>query len=78
MIPVAGELPVVAPVITQVRVVAEQLSLKAGSVTAMDLLHPEATFWLMFDTQVIVGLILSVIVTVKLQVAVLLAASFTV
>ena len=76
--PVAGELPVVAPVITQVRVDAEQLSLKVGSVTAMDLLHPEVTFWLMFATQVIVGLILSVMVTVKLQVAALLAASFTV
>ena len=76
--PVAGELPVVAPVIAQVRVVAEQLSLKVGSVTAMDLLHPAVTFWLMFAAQVIVGLILSVMVTVKLQVAVLLAASFTV
>ena len=76
--PVAAELPVVAPVITQVRVVAEQLSLKAGSVTAMDLLHPEVTFWLMFAAQLIVGLILSEMTTVKLQVAVLLAASLTV
>ena len=78
LIPVAAELPVVTPVITHVRVVTEQLSLYVGSATAMDFVHPETRFWLILAGQLSVGLILSLIVTVKEHVAVLLAASFAV
>jgi hypothetical protein len=62
--PVAAELPVVAPVIIQVSVVTEQLSLKVGSGIAIDLLQPEVTFWLISAEHVIVGKILSETVTV--------------
>ena len=78
LIPVAAELPDVTPVIAQVRVVTEQLSLYVGSVTAMDFEHPETRFWLRLAGQLSVGLMLSVIITVKEHVAVLLAASFAV
>ena len=79
LIPVAGEFPVVAPVITQVSVVTLQLSAVVGLVVFTDAVHnPAAVFTLTFEGQVMVGACVSVTVTVKLHVAVKPAGSVTV
>lgn len=79
LIPAAGDAPVVAPVITQVSVVTEQLSVVVGFGVTTDALHvPAPTFAVMLDGQVTVGLMLSVTVTVNEQVALLAAPSSTV
>jgi hypothetical protein len=79
LIPVAGELPVVAPVIAQVNLVTPQLSAVVGFVVFTEAVHnPAAVFTLTLDGQVIVGACVSVTVTVKLHVAVNPAGSVTV
>ena len=79
LMPAAGELATVAPVIVQVRAVTEQLSAVTALGTITEALHtPASSFCAIAAGQVIVGLILSVIVTVKLQVAWLPAPSLTV
>ena len=79
LIPVAADVPVVAPVIAHVNTVTAQLSAVVGLVVATEAVHvPAPTFAVTFDGQVIVGLILSDTVTVNEQVAELLAASRTV
>jgi hypothetical protein len=78
-IPVATDEPLVAPDIAHVKVVTEQLSLYVGFGVATLALHePAATGEAILAGQVKVGSMLSFIVTVKEQVAVLLAASFAV
>jgi hypothetical protein len=71
--PVAGLDETVAPVIAQVNLVTEQLSAVVGFAVATLALHPAIAPAVvkaeMFDGQVIVGLILSVTVTVNEQVA---------
>ena len=65
LIPVAAELAIVAPVKAQVSLVTEQLSAVVGfGVTTLAVQVPAPTFCEIFVGQVIVGLILSVIVTV--------------
>jgi hypothetical protein len=79
LIPVAADVPVVAPVNAQVNLVTEQLSAVVGFGVTTDAVHvPAPTFAVMLAGQVIVGLILSLIVTVYEHVAVLPAASATV
>jgi hypothetical protein len=79
LIPVAADVPVVAPVNAHVNLVTEQLSADVGfGVTTDDVQVPAPTFAVMFEGHVIVGLILSFTVTVKVQVAVFPAASATV
>src|SRR5687767_2543955 len=79
LIPVAGEEPVVAPVITQVCCVTAQLSAAVGLGTAMVAVHtPAPVLATILAGQVIVGACVSFTVTVKEQVAVLPAASATV
>ena len=54
--PVAGELPVVAPDLTQVKVVTPQLSLVVGLFVATLALHePASAATVTFDGQAIVG-----------------------
>ena len=77
--PVAGEDPVVAPVITQVSPVTAQLSAVVGLGVATEAVQvPAPTLAVMLAGQVMVGSTVSVTVTVNEQVAVLLAASRTV
>ena len=77
--PVAGDDPVVAPVITQVRPATAQLSPVVGLVVATEAVQPPMPALAeMLAGQVIVGSRVSEIVTVNVQVAVLLAASRTV
>ena len=65
MIPVAAELATVAPVNSQVNLVTEQLSAAVGFVVfTLAVQVPAPTFGEIFAGQVIVGLILSVTVTV--------------
>ena len=65
LIPVATELAEVAPVNSQVNLVTEQLSAVAGfGVTTLAVQVPAPTFCEIFAGQVIVGLMLSVTVTV--------------
>jgi hypothetical protein len=79
LIPVAGEVATVAPVIAHVKRVTAQLSPVVGfGVTTEAEQVPATTFWVMFAGQVTVGTMLSVTVIVKAQVAVLFAASRTV
>src|SRR5450759_4372762 len=79
LIPAAGDAATVAPVLAHVRVVTAQLSaIVALGTTTEALQSPASTFWVITAGQVIEGLILSVIVTVKLQVAWLPAASLTI
>jgi hypothetical protein len=55
-IPIEEELPVVAPVITQVSVETPQLSLNAGVGTATEAPHfPASTFWVIFAPHKMVG-----------------------
>jgi hypothetical protein len=76
LIPVAGEEPVVAPVITHVSWVTVQLSAKVAFGTAIVAVHkPGSVFLTMFAGQVTVGGCASTTVTVKEQVLVLPAAS---
>jgi hypothetical protein len=76
LIPVAGELALVAPVNAQVNLLTAQLSAVVGFVvTTLAVQVPTPTFGVKFTEQVIVGFMLSVIVTVYEQVAVLFAAS---
>ena len=78
LIPTAADVAVVAPVIVHVSDVTEQLSAIIAFGTTTDALHtPTSTFCDIAPGQVIVGLILSVMVTVKLHVAWLPAPSFT-
>ena len=77
--PVAGEEPVVAPVIAQVNTVTAQLSARVGfGVDTEAVQVPAPTLAVMLAGQVIVGRMLSVTVTVNEQVAVLFEASRTV
>jgi hypothetical protein len=79
LIPVAGELATVAPVIAHVNLVTVQLSPVVGLVVTTEAVHnPAAVFAVIFDGQVIVGAILSVTVTVNEHVAVSPAESVTV
>jgi hypothetical protein len=76
LIPVKTLEAVVAPVIVHVNVLTEQLSLIVGFVVVYEILQLEDdVFVATFAGQAITGLILSEIVTVKLHVAVLPAAS---
>ena len=66
-------------VIANVKVVTEQLSAIVAFGTITEALHtPASSFFDIAPGQVIVGIILSVIVTVKLQVALLPAPSLTI
>src|SRR5664279_4275498 len=79
LMPTTGEVAIVAPVIAHVRVLTAQLSEITALGTTTDALHtPASSFCDMFPGQVITGTILSVTVTVKLHVAWLPAASFTI
>lgn len=79
LIPVAAELPKVAPVNAHVNVVTEQLSAVVAFGVTIDLVHvPATTVFTMFAGHVMVGRILSVMVTVYEHVAVLFAASATI
>jgi hypothetical protein len=79
LMPVAGELAVVAPVIVHVRRVTAQLSDVTASGTDIDAVHePGSVLRLMFAVQVTTGGWFSVTVTVKLHVAELPDASRTV
>lgn len=73
--PVVAELAIVAPVNVQVNFVTEQLSAVVGFGVTTLAVQDALVLAVMFVGQVIVGLILSVTVTVKEQVAVLFAAS---
>ena len=65
LIPVAAELAEVAPVNAQVNLVTEQLSAVAGfGVFTLAVQVPAPTFCEIFAEQVMVGLILSVTVTI--------------
>lgn len=76
LIPVAGLVAVVTPVIAHVKRVTAQLSAVVGLVVTTEATQePAPTLAVMFDGHVIVGLILSKTVTVYEQVAVLPAAS---
>ena len=77
--PINAEDKVVAPVALQINLVTAQLSLVlALGVTTLALQKPALVFCTIFTGQFIVGKMLSVTVTLKLQVAVLPAASATV
>ena len=77
--PVAELAATVAPVIAHVNVVTEQLSAVTGLVVTTDALQrPAVTLAVTFDGHEIVGLILSITVTVYEQVAEFPAASRTV
>ena len=79
LIPVAGEEAVVTPVIAQVSAVTVQLSLVVGfGITIVALHAPASEFIEMPAGQLMTGSWLSVMITVKLHVAKLFAASFTV
>jgi hypothetical protein len=79
LIPVAAEVATVAPVIAHVRVDTVQLSaVTALGVTTEAVHNPAAVFAVKFEGHVIVGLILSVTVTVNEQVAVSPAESVTI
>ena len=79
LIPVPGLEAVVAPVIVHVKRVTAQLSAVVGLVVTTDATQvPAPTLAVTFDEHDIVGLILSLIVTVNEQVDVLPAASETV
>src|SRR5687767_3124521 len=82
LIPVAGEEPVVAPVITQVCWVTAQLSAVTGLGTAMVAVHtPGLVLATILAGQVIVGFCTSTTVTVNVQVAtpqILVAVAVTV
>jgi hypothetical protein len=79
LMPVAAEVPVVTPVIAQVNKVTAQLSATVGLAVATEAVQvPAPTFAVTFAGHVIVGRMLSVIVTVKKHVAELPAASNTV
>ena len=65
LIPIAGLVATVAPVIAHVNVVTEQLSAVVGVVVTTDATHvPAPTFAVTFDGHEIVGLMLSFTVTV--------------
>ena len=77
--PVAGDDPVVAPVIAQVSPVTAQLSAVVGLGVATEAVQvPAPVLAVMLAGQVMVGSTVSVTVTVNEHVAVLLAASRTV
>lgn len=78
LMPTAALVATVAPVMAQVNVVTEQLSAVTGLVVTTEVLHnPAVTFAVTFDGHEIVGLILSITVTVNEHVAELPAASRT-
>jgi hypothetical protein len=78
-VPAPGELPVVAPVIAQVKVATPQLSVVVGfGVITLALQALAGAFAVILPGQVIVGGAFSMMVTVKLQVAEFPAASFAV
>jgi hypothetical protein len=78
-IPVAGEEPVVAPVIAQVNTLTEQLSAVVGlGVTTLLEQVPAVTVLVMFAGHVMVGTVVSTLFTLKVQVAVFPAASVAV
>jgi hypothetical protein len=65
LIPVAADVPVVAPVNAQVNLVTEQLSAVVGFGVTTDAVQvPAPTFAVISEGHVIVGLMLSLIVTV--------------
>ena len=77
--PVNGEFAVVAPVFVHVKVEIVQLSAKTALIFGINAAQvPAVVFAVTFVGHVIVGFVMSVMVTVKLQVAVLFAPSFTV
>jgi hypothetical protein len=74
--PVAADVPVVTPVIAQVNTVTAQLSAAVGLLVATEAAQvPAPVNAEIFAGHAMVGRILSVMVTVKAQVAVLLEAS---
>ena len=69
LIPVAGLVAAVAPIIVHVNVVTEQLSAVVGFVVTTDATHvPAPTFAVTFDGHEIVGLMLSFRVIVNVHV----------
>jgi hypothetical protein len=78
LMPVVGDVPVVAPVKAQVNLVTEQLSAVVGLGVTTLAVQEALVFAVMFVGQVMVGLMLSVTVTVWVAVAVLPDPSVTV
>jgi hypothetical protein len=79
LIPVAGDVPVVAPVSAHVNVDTPQLSAVVGFGVTTEAVHvPAPTFAVIFEGQVIVGGTVSVTVTVAVQVAIFPFTSVTV
>ena len=79
LIPVAGDAPVVAPLIVQVSVAIPQLSETVGLVVATEALQATApAFAVLFAGQLIIGATLSVTVTVNEHMLLFPAASVTV
>jgi multidrug transporter EmrE-like cation transporter len=79
LIPVAAEVPVVAPVITHVKTVTPQLSVVVGFVVAILLEQvPAVTVFAMFAGHVMVGIVMSRVFTLKTQLVVLPLASVAV
>ena len=59
LIPVAGDVPVVAPINSQVNLVIKQLSATVGlGVATLAVQNPTSTFCVIFAGQVTVGLII--------------------
>lgn len=75
LIPAAGEAAVVAPVIAQVRVIVQLSAIVASGTVTVAVQVPASAFCEMLPEHVIVGIWVSLTVTVKLQVDVLPAAS---
>jgi hypothetical protein len=67
LIPVAGDVAIVVPVIAQVNNVAPQLSAVVGLGVTIDAVHAAPTVPVILAGQLIVGTILSTTVTVKLH-----------
>ena len=79
LIPTNGEVPVVAPVFVHVKVVMLQLSVKVASIlVAIPAQVPAMTLAVALAGHVIIGFVMSVIVTSKEQVMKFPAASFAV
>jgi hypothetical protein len=67
LIPVAGDVAIVAPVIAQVNSVTPQLSAVVGFVVTTEAVHAAPAVPVILAGQLIVGTILSTTVTVKLH-----------